>query len=376
MSGIYLHIPFCKKACHYCNFHFMTSLRLKDEMVNALCKELEMRKEYLEDKHLTSIYFGGGTPSILEKNDFEKIFETLSRYYTWDDQAELTIEANPDDLNKAKTMFLRQLGVNRLSIGIQSFFDTDLEWMNRAHRTEESIAAILNAQDVGINNLTIDLIYGSPYTTHEMWQQNVDMALDLGIQHISAYCLTVEEKTALHHMIQKGRFLPLNADHANQQFEYLVQTLTNHGFQHYEISNFAKPGYIAIHNTNYWKGEKYLGIGPSAHSYDGKTRSWNIANNKKYIDAILEGNLPMEIEFLTPSMRYNEYIMTGLRTQWGVQLEKISAISPEYVHFFKKQIQQPMADNFVVIENDHYILTNAGKYFADRIAMDLFVVED
>lgn len=376
MSGIYLHIPFCKKACHYCNFHFMTSLRLKDEMVNALCKELEMRKEYLEDKHLASIYFGGGTPSILEKNDFEKIFETLSRYYKWDNQAEITIEANPDDLNKAKTMFLRQLGVNRLSIGIQSFIDTDLEWMNRAHRTEESIAAILNAQEVGINNLTIDLIYGSPYTTHEMWQQNVDMAIDMGIQHISAYCLTVEEKTALHHMIQKGRFLPLNADHANQQFEHLVQTLTNHGFQHYEISNFAKPGYIAIHNTNYWKGEKYLGIGPSAHSYDGKTRSWNIANNKKYIDAILEGNLPMEIEFLTPSMRYNEYIMTGLRTQWGVHLEKISAISPEYVHFFKKQIQQPMADNFVVIENDHYILTNAGKYFADRIAMDLFVVED
>ena len=376
MSGIYLHIPFCKKACHYCNFHFMTSLKLKDDMVDALCREIEMRADYLQERALASIYFGGGTPSILSKSDLEKILQTLSRYYSWNQDAEITLEANPDDLSKEKIAMLKGFGVNRLSIGIQSFFDSDLQWMNRAHHAGEAVSAILHSQKAGISNLTIDLIYGSPYTTHEMWQENIQKAVDMGVQHISAYCLTVEVKTALYDMIKKGRFQALNPDHANEQFAYLIETLTSQGYEHYEISNFAKAGHIAVHNTNYWKGEKYIGIGPSAHSYNGQTRSWNIANNKKYIDAISSGVLPTETEYLTQETLYNEYIMTGLRTMWGVNAERIRKVHAACYGYFMEAVKKPLSEALIVVEDNNYVLTLAGKYFADRIAMDLFYIED
>lgn len=376
MSGIYLHIPFCKKACHYCNFHFSTSLLLKEDMVKALCREIELRADYLGDKQLKSIYFGGGTPSILEQADLEKVFNTLATHFTWDQDAEITLEANPDDLYLDKVQQLYKLGVNRLSIGVQSFFNSDLQWMNRAHNADEAVAAIRNAQDVGITNLTIDLIYGSPYTTHDMWAENIDIALEKGIQHISAYCLTVEERTALHHMIKTGKFKSLNSDHANEQFSYLVDTLTGRGYEHYEISNYAKPGFRAVHNTNYWQGVKYLGVGPSAHSYDGHTRSWNVANNKKYIDALLCDNLSLETEFLTPAMRYNEYVMTGLRTIWGVNINHIEAIGKEFYNYFLDNIVSHLDDGMVIQEQQQYKLTHSGRFFADRIAMELFWVEE
>jgi oxygen-independent coproporphyrinogen-3 oxidase len=376
MSGIYLHIPFCKKACHYCNFHFSTSLRLKDDLVSALCREIELRREYLGSKVLSSIYFGGGTPSILEKMDLKRIFDTLSENYYWNDHTEITLEANPDDLTLTKIKDLKQLGVNRLSIGIQSFFDSDLQWMNRAHTSDEAINSIRHAQDVGITNLTVDLIYGSPYTTHDMWHANIDKVLSMGIQHVSAYCLTVEEKTALHHMIKKGSFQTPDQDHANEQYAYLIDTLTKNGFEHYEISNFAKPAYRAIHNTSYWQGAKYIGIGPSAHSFDGRTRSWNLANNKKYIDTIAAGKLPMETELLTPAMLYNEYVMTGLRTSWGIDLPHIQAIHLDFGLYFEKNITKHLERRLVTAHEGQYILTHEGKFFADQIAMDLFWVED
>lgn len=345
-------------------------------MVKALCREIELRADYLGDKQLKSIYFGGGTPSILEQADLEKVFNTLATHFNWDQEAEITLEANPDDLYLDKVYQLYNLGVNRLSIGVQSFFNSDLQWMNRAHNADEAVSAIRNAQDIGITNLTIDLIYGSPYTTHDMWAENIDIALKMGIQHISAYCLTVEERTALHHMIKTGKFKSLNSDHANEQFSYLVETLTGRGYEHYEISNYAKPGFRAVHNTNYWQGVKYLGVGPSAHSYDGHTRSWNVANNKKYIDALLSDNLSIETEFLTPAMRYNEYVMTGLRTIWGVDINHIKAIGKEFYNYFLDNIVSHMDDGMVIEEHQQYKLTHSGRFFADRIAMELFWVEE
>lgn len=376
MSGIYLHIPFCKKACHYCNFHFSTSLRLKVDLVKALCSEIEKRRDYLGSNVLSSIYFGGGTPSILEKDDLQLIFNTISKYFSSSDDIEITLEANPDDLTKPKVEVLKALGVNRLSIGVQSFFDSDLQWMNRAHTSGEATDAIRNAQDVGITNLTVDLIYGSPYLTHEMWHENVERVLNMGIQHISAYCLTVEEKTALHHMIKKGRFKPLDQDHANEQFAFLIDILTKNGFEHYEISNFAKPGFRALHNTNYWLGAKYLGVGPAAHSYNGVSRSWNIANNKNYIDTITEGQLPLETEYLTPSMRYNEYVMTSLRTSWGVDAAQIQDLYPDFLPYFEEYIKKHLEKGMVWVHDGHYVLTHEGKFFADKVAMDLFWVDE
>ncbi len=376
MSGIYLHIPFCKKACHYCNFHFSTSLRLKVDLVKALCSEIEKRRDYLGSNVLSSIYFGGGTPSILEKDDLQLIFNTISKYFSSSDDIEITLEANPDDLTKPKVEVLKALGVNRLSIGVQSFFDSDLQWMNRAHTSGEATDAIRNAQDVGITNLTVDLIYGSPYLTHKMWHENVERVLNMGIQHISAYCLTVEEKTALHHMIKKGRFKPLDQDHANEQFAFLIDILTKNGFEHYEISNFAKPGFRALHNTNYWLGAKYLGVGPAAHSYNGVSRSWNIANNKKYIDTITEGQLPLETEYLTPSMRYNEYVMTSLRTSWGVDAAQIQDLYPDFLPYFEEYIKKHLEKGMVWVHDGHYVLTHEGKFFADKVAMDLFWVDE
>lgn len=376
MSGIYIHIPFCKKACHYCNFHFSTSLRLKDDMISAICFEIEKRKDYLHDTHLQSIYFGGGTPSLLNEGDLHKIFGKLSQHFTWDQKSEITLESNPDDLDVNKLAMLQRLGINRLSIGVQSFFDEDLVWMNRAHNADEAQHCIKAAQDVGFSNITIDLIYGCPSTTNEMWEQNINHALSMQIPHISSYCLTVEEKTALHHQVKTGKISQPDAEMASEQFSTLMDRLQSAGFDHYEISNFGKPGHHAIHNTNYWKGAHYLGLGPAAHSFDGSSRSWNIANNKKYIDACQNGTEFMESETLSDATRYNEYIMTGLRTMWGIDYRTIKEFGDKYYDYFCEMIAKAIQDDLVFQAGDNITLTQAGKFFADRIAMTLFWVED
>ncbi|MFZ1751594.1 MAG: radical SAM family heme chaperone HemW [Saprospiraceae bacterium] len=376
MSGIYLHIPFCKKACYYCNFHFSTSLAAKSEMVDAICKEIYLRKDYLNTMHLTSIYFGGGTPSLLSGEDFDKIFSSLAQYFTWDIITEITLEANPDDIQPTHLDIWKKMGVNRLSIGIQSFHDEDLIWMNRAHTAKEATQSIILSQDAGFNNLTIDLIYGSPTTSHGMWQHNLSKALEFDIPHISSYCLTVEEKTVLAHHIKKGLTTHPDPQKSNEQFATLVETLTNQNYDHYEISNFCKPGQYAIHNTNYWKGLPYLGLGPSAHSYDGSSRSWNVANNAKYMHSIGDDTLPIETEFLDTSTKYNEYIMTGLRTQWGVNKADILKFGDQYLVHFDQSVSLFLTNGMVSRSQNTYTLTAEGKYFADKIAMELFYVTD
>ncbi len=376
MSGIYLHIPFCRKACHYCNFHFSTSLRLKDEMIAAICMEIGMRKNYLSNSHLTSIYFGGGTPSLLNDADLELIFKTISKHFSWDEMTEITLEANPDDINPATLSTFKKWEINRLSIGVQSFFDEDLKWMNRAHNAGEAERCIKAAQDAGFANLTIDLIYGSPTTTMEMWKKNISTTLSFDIPHISSYCMTVEEKTALFHQIKTQQSIAPDPEKSANQFDMLVSNLVSHGYEHYEISNFGKPGHHAIHNTNYWRGAEYLGIGPSAHSFDSKTRSWNIPNNKKYIDGILASTPVTEVEILSDATKYNEYIMTGLRTMWGVNTLKIQSFGPEKAAYFNKMVIKEVAGGYInKIEND-FMLTALGKHFADRIAMNLFFIDE
>jgi oxygen-independent coproporphyrinogen III oxidase len=375
MSGIYIHIPFCKQACHYCNFHFSTTLKSKGDIVSAICKELSIQKNYLNEKSLTSIYFGGGTPSLLTEDELGQIFDAINSVYTWTDQTEITLEANPDDITLEKLNSFKKWGINRLSIGIQSFFNEDLLWMNRAHNAQEAHTCIKMAQDIGFDNITIDLIYGSPTTSSEMWAENIKTALSLDIPHISSYCLTVEEGTALHHHVKKGKKSSPDSDVASRQFTTLIENLTTSGYEHYEISNFAKPGKYAIHNTNYWKGAQYLGIGPSAHSFDGGSRSWNIAHNQKYIQSLNESIIPSEREVLSTATRYNEYIMTGLRTMWGVKLDEINRFGAEFGPYFLDGIHSEIQAGFVVQEGNKYTLTQVGKHFADGIASNLFWVE-
>jgi len=375
MSGIYIHIPFCKQACHYCNFHFSTTLKSKGDLVSAICKEIIIQKNYLKEKSLTSIYLGGGTPSLLTDDELGQIFNALNEVFTWTAQTEITLEANPDDITLEKLNSFKKWGINRLSIGIQSFFNEDLIWMNRAHNAQEAQTCIKLAQDVGFDNITIDLIYGSPTTSHEMWAENIKTALSLDIPHISSYCLTVEEGTALHHHVKKGKKMSPDSDVASRQFTTLIENLTASGYEHYEISNFAKPEKYAIHNTNYWKGAQYLGIGPSAHSFDGRSRSWNIAHNQKYMQSLFENIIPSEREELSLATRYNEYIMTGLRTMWGVKLDEINGFGSEFVPYFLEGIQDEIKKGFVTQDEHKYTLTQVGKHFADGIASNLFWVE-
>ncbi|MBN8694823.1 MAG: radical SAM family heme chaperone HemW [Bacteroidetes bacterium] len=372
MAGIYLHIPFCKQACTYCDFHFSTLLKNKPEFVKALCKEIELRKDYLETNSIHSIYFGGGTPSILCQEELQSIFDTLKKYFTWDKQIEITLECNPDDLNKEKLKELKEVGVNRLSVGLQSFNDDELKWMNRAHNAKESETCIKAAQEAGFNNITIDLIYGSKFQTIESWKQTLQKAIDLNVQHISSYNLTVEKKTKLGIDVLKGKEKEVDDEKSAEQFLIMIEMLEKNGFIHYEISNFAKPGYIAVHNSNYWKGEKYLGLGPSAHSFNGKTRQWNVANNNTYIKAISENSTYFEIENLTPENRYNEYVLTGLRTIWGCDIAYIqNNLGAEYVKHFVDEIEKQNISLYEK-ENTVYRLTKKGQLLADKIAMDLF----
>lgn len=374
MAGIYLHIPYCKKACHYCNFHFSTSLQTKNEFVPALLKEISLRKDFLHQEKIETIYFGGGTPSLLEFVELKDILEKIRENFDVTPGAELTLEANPDDITAGKIKEWVSLGINRLSIGIQSFFEEDLLWMNRAHNAQQAEECIRIAQQEGITNLTIDLIYGTPGLTNEKWIANLEKVKQLGIQHVSCYALTVEPKTALDLMIQKGKKEDVVPETQAEQFMMLMEWAASNGFKHYEISNFAKPGFRSRHNSAYWSGAKYLGLGPSAHSFDGKSRQWNVSNNALYIKSIEGGVLPIEEEQLTETQQLNEYIMTSLRTMEGTSLDTIrEKFGSPMEELVRKESERYLSTGKLQLINNRLILTREGKFFADGIAADLFV---
>lgn len=374
MSGIYIHIPFCKQACHYCDFHFSTSMKKKDEMVLALAKEIVMRKNECDDE-VETIYFGGGTPSVLSSSEINFLIEEVYKNYKVAKNPEITLEANPDDLSSERILELSKSPINRLSIGIQSFYEEDLKMMNRAHNSAEARKSLAEATKY-FDNISIDLIYGIPGLSDEMWKKNIQTALDFGIPHISSYALTVEPKTALSKLIQTGKIAEPQDEAASNHFMILVEMLQNNGFIHYELSNFGKENYFSKNNSAYWLGKKYIGIGPSAHSYDGEKRGWNIANNSLYLKAIQNNELPIEKEILTISDRYNEYIMTGLRTIWGVSLLRIeNEFGLEYLNYLQKQSQKFLNDDLLSIENNILKPTLKGKFLTDGIASDLFYLD-
>lgn len=372
MAGIYIHIPFCKQACHYCDFHFVTSLKYGNELVAALVKEIKLQKDYFKGETIETIYFGGGTPSLLGEAEINLLLNTITDILSVASDAEITLEANPDDLSNEKLRYLKQTQVNRFSIGLQSFFDDDLQWMNRVHRAAEAEASVKRAQDFGLENITVDLIYGYPLLTDIKWKANLDRVFELGVPHVSAYSMTVEPRTALASFIKQKKEPAMNDEQSAVQFVTMMDAMHKNGFEHYEISNFCKPGAYSRHNSNYWKGVKYLGIGPSAHSYNGETRQWNIANNAKYIEALEKGNIPAETEELTQTNRLNEYIMTSLRTMWGLDIEKLNSIAAasanelliEAVPFFDKE--------WIVRKDNVIYLTQTGKLYADHISSELF----
>jgi oxygen-independent coproporphyrinogen-3 oxidase len=375
LAGVYIHIPFCKQACHYCNFHFTTSQRHKNELVAALLKEIELRKKYLESETIETIYFGGGTPSLLQVGDLRLLIQGIRSAWSVSENAEITLEANPDDIDEEKLIAWKEIGINRLSIGVQSFFEEDLQWMNRAHDASQAIASLQLATRY-FDNITIDLIYGTPLLTHEKWTHNVDTAIAFNIPHISCYALTVEPKTPLQKMISLGKIADVNPDLQSEQFLLLMQWLEDAGYEHYEISNFARPaspagrpGFRSRHNSAYWQGKKYLGLGPSAHSFDGNSRQWNVSNNTVYIESIGNGNIPYEKEILTPVQKLNEYIMTSLRTMEGTDLIKLEKkAGDELLEKAVKYIERGLVKR----HNNFLALTKEGKLLADGIAADLF----
>ena len=385
MAGIYIHIPFCSKACHYCNFHFSTSLHRKNEFVEALLRELDMLQfpgEQPIDRQADTIYFGGGTPSLLNQQELDTILEKIHQRFSVSANAELTLEANPDDLKPDKIRELVSMGINRLSIGVQSFFDEDLRWMNRAHHANQARRAIADAQDAGITNLSIDLIYGVPGMSTARWQQNIETAVSLQVPHLSCYALTVEEKTALHHFIRKGKVQPPSDSLQAEQFLLLMDLLATQRYEHYEISNFALPGMRSRHNSSYWQGKPYYGFGPSAHSFNGAfTRWWNIPNNALYISQLMAGQPAFESEQLSPVMRINETIMTLLRTIEGLPLDStLPQIAGIDAHTDAWQEFAGTAHEFIkkewlVMQNNHLVLTTTGKLYADHIASSLFLEE-
>ena len=373
-AGIYIHIPFCKQACHYCDFHFSTSLKKKDEMILALAKEIEMRKDEFKNEIIETIYFGGGTPSILPISDLKFLIDEVYRNYKVAENPEITVEANPDDLSEERIIQLSKNKVNRLSIGIQSFFEDDLKLMNRAHNSEEAQKCLEIATQY-FDNISLDLIYGIPGSSNEKWKQNIEKALSFGIPHISSYALTVEPKTALDKFIQKGIIKAPDDEVAQEQFHILVETLKENGFIHYELSNFSKPDYFSKNNSSYWLGKKYIGIGPSAHSYDGKNRGWNISNNGLYIKSIQANEIPIETENLTETDRYNEYIMTGLRTIWGVSLARIEQeFGEKFLTYLNNQSVKFIADDLLSLSDGILTTTKKGKFLTDGIASDLFLL--
>ncbi|WP_411893301.1 radical SAM family heme chaperone HemW [Winogradskyella sp. A2] len=372
MSGIYIHIPFCKQACYYCDFHFSTSLKKKNELLEALIKELELRKEEFKDITVETIYFGGGTPSLLSNEELQLLIDSVNKYYRVSDYPEITLEANPDDLSEERTVELSDSPINRLSIGIQSFYETDLKLMNRAHNAKEARTCIEVAKKY-FSNISIDLIYGIPGASNEQWVKNIEIALSFGISHISSYALTVEPKTALASFIKKGIIEDVNDDQAHEQFHILKDKLEEEGFIHYELSNFGKEGFFSKNNSAYWQGKPYIGIGPSAHSFNGNQRGWNVRNNTKYIKALAKNELPIEIETLTLTDRYNEYIMTGLRTIWGVSLVKVeNDFGKTFKDYLIEHADVFINQHLLYIDDEHIRVTRKGQFLSDGISSELF----
>lgn len=377
MPGIYLHIPFCKQKCHYCNFYSLASLKYRDIFVDALLKEMHLRKDYLHDKHINTVYFGGGTPSLLHTAEINRIIREIESLFEIDSRAEITLEANPDDLS---TDYLKALkndtAVNRLSVGVQSFFDDDLHYLHRVHDGNNARKAIEAAKKAGFDNMTIDLIYGIPTLTREKWEKNLALFFDYDIPHLSSYALTVEPKTALEILIEKQKRKNTDENQSIRDFEILLEQTRKHGFEQYEISNFARSGFYSKHNTAYWSGGYYLGIGPSAHSYNGHSRQWNVKNMKQYIESETVARIVLEKEILTKNQQYNEYVMTSLRTSWGCDTEHLqNDFGEKYTGYFLQKVQKYLKENKIIKNGSTYILTDTGKLFADGIAGDLFVDE-
>lgn len=375
MAGIYIHIPFCKQKCSYCDFHFSTSLKYKETLLIALQKEIESKKGLLKDS-IKTIYFGGGTPSILSKSELDVLLNSIHKNYAVSSSIELTLECNPDDLNKEKLQEFKDLGVNRLSIGIQSFFDDDLKFFNRAHNAKQAEQSILLSQEAGIENISIDLIYGTPTLTTKKWLENLTKVQQLNLPHLSAYTLTVEPKTELYDAVKKGKVTPVEDEKTIEQFQLLLQKTDEYGLIPYEISNFGKKGFYSQHNSNYWKGEEFLGFGPSAHSYIEKSRMWNISNNIKYIDALTNNTPYFSKELINEITAYNEYILTRLRTSWGVDTSFIrSSFNEEINLHFKKELNKYLNSPYLRQVDNTIILTDEGMLMTDKITSDLFLVK-
>ncbi len=374
-AAIYIHIPFCKQACYYCDFHFSTTLSRKNEMIEALVIELKLRKDELKNQTIETIYFGGGTPSVLSIEEIQLLIDTIYSNFTIIEFPEITLEANPDDLTNSKISELANSPINRLSIGIQSFFDEDLELMNRAHNSKEAKECLTQATQ-HFDNITVDLIYGIPNMSNKRWIKNLQQVFDFGINHISSYALTVEPKTALATFIRQGKYPNVSEELALEHFNILVAETEKQGFVHYEISNFGKPDYFSKHNTSYWFGKSYLGIGPSAHSFNGKERSWNVSNNIKYIKGIQAGKIPQEIEELSKNDRFNELVMTGLRTIWGVSLDEVEQdFGKTYKNQLLKNSEKFIIQDLIYIEDQkRLITTKKGKFLVDGLSSNLFMI--
>ncbi|MEX2233733.1 MAG: radical SAM family heme chaperone HemW [Cyclobacteriaceae bacterium] len=376
MAGIYLHVPFCKQACHYCDFHFSTNTEIRKDLVHAMGEEISLQRNYLQGEPLQTVYFGGGTPSLLDKKELEFLLKTIYRIHKVSAAAEITLETNPDDLSHSKLVDLRSLGINRLSIGIQSFDDEILRYLNRIHFAATAIRSVELALETGFDNISIDLIYAIPGLTTEAWKRNIARAIQLQPQHISAYTLTIEEKTAFGKWFAQGKLIPVDETLAAEQLELLMSELSSAGYRQYEISNFARPGYESRHNSSYWKGAKYLGIGPSAHSYNQTTRQYNASNNHLYVRSIKEGKIPAEKEVLKKGDHINDYILTTLRTDIGCNLSVLKRdFDYDLLSLHSGYLHELQNHNLISVEDDHLKLTEAGRLLADKISSDLFLIE-
>ncbi len=375
MAGIYLHIPFCKQACYYCDFHFSTNLSTKRELVEAIARELTLQKDYVNRERINTIYLGGGTPSMLDAEELELLFTTIHKNFSVNEAAEITLEANPDDLSLPRLRQLRSQGVNRLSIGIQSFDDKVLQFLNRAHNGQSAVSCIEEARNAGFQNISIDLIYAIPGQDDEAWKQNIVQAIRLSPEHISSYSLTIEDKTVFGRWAATGKLKVTEDDIAATQLETLVTLLEAADFAQYEVSNFARPGFESRHNSSYWKQERYLGVGPSAHSYNESSRQYNISNNAAYVRSMQQNIIPFTLESLTREDKINDFLLTTLRTQWGTDLKKLQELYQyDLLADHRQYIESLCEQKFALLRNDTLLLTKSGKLLADKIASDLFML--
>ncbi|HZI24047.1 MAG TPA: radical SAM family heme chaperone HemW, partial [Chryseolinea sp.] len=373
MAGIYIHIPFCKQACHYCDFHFSTNTSGQERLIRNIEQELTIQREYLDGEKVNTVYFGGGTPSMISIGELNNILETISKNFTVNPSSEITLEANPDDLTFPKLTDLKSIGVNRLSIGIQSFDDDILRFLNRAHDSSLAISSFGDARNAGFENISIDLMYSLPGQDLKAWKKNIDQALGLTPSHISAYSLTIEEKTVFGKWAATKKIKPPDDDASAQEMLLLIDELERDGFEHYEVSNFARPGYISRHNSSYWKGEKYLGVGPSAHSYNGTSRQCNVSNNHLYSSALELGKIPATMEVLSRTERINDFLLTTLRTSWGTDLRKmLNDHQYDLLKFHGDYVQNLILGGYAALTNETLILTKSGRLLADKIASDMF----